>query len=355
MLNSIIRIAASVLGVTLLIAGCAKVLDSTQEPTQTIGFSAGSSLLRDDVISTKAYPGSFTSFGVFAFIQTPETNSGNWKKDIWTPNLMFNQEVSVSGATYNANGVADVSGATFSYSPTASWPATGNKASFWAYSPYDASASLVQRNKFTTYTAATKGIPDIRFTVSNGKTDLMVSAIVKDKTYENSPQGVVSFNFRHVLSWVDFVVQKLDDDNNAFTVNLTSISFENVYLTGIYRNNDNPTTTGYWAGWSGQLSSLQVFSGSQEVYPSAVALSNYSVMPIPQTLVGAEARMRVAYTLENQTEGISESNVYTFPITADWELGKHYTYTIQIRPGWPIKFTISWVDWGDAHTIDLAD
>ena len=350
MFNRIIRIAASVLGVTLLIAGCAKVLDPTQEPTQTIGFSAGSSLLRDDVISTKAYPGSFTSFGVFAFIQT---NNGNWGWTSWTPNLMYNQEVSVSGATYNANGVADVSGATFSYTPTAYWPASGNKASFWAYSPYDANVSLLQRGKFSTYTAATKGIPDIRFTVTNGKTDLMVSNMVRDKTAATcTPSGVVNFTFRHVLSWVDFVIQKLDDDNDDFTVNLTSISFENVYLTGICRNgNASPS----WAGWSGQLSSLPVFSGSQEVTPSAVALSNYSVMPIPQTLVGAEARMRVAYTLENQTEGISETNVYTFPITADWELGKHYTYTIQIRPGWPIKFSISWVDWGDAHTIDLAD
>lgn len=268
---------------------------------------------------------------------------------------MFNQEVSVSGVTYNDSGVADVSGATFSYTPTASWPAPENKASFWAYSPYDANASLVRAGLVSTYTAENKGIPDIRFTVTNGKTDLMVSDIVKNKTSATcTPQGVVSFNFRHALSWIDFVVQKLDDDGNAFTVNLTSISFENIYLTGIYRNNGNPSS-GSWAGWSGQRSSLPVFSGTQEVTPSAVALANYSVMPIPQTLVDSEARLRVAYTLENQTEGISESNVYTFPITADWEPRKHYTYTIQIKPGWPIKFTVTWEDWGTAHTIDLAD
>ena len=352
MLNRIIRIAAALTGCILFATGCIQKGSLDLASEQSIRFKANSLLQSDDVISTKAYPGSFTSFGVFAFIQT---NNGTWGWTSWTPNLMYNQEVSVSGATFNDNGVANVDGATFSYTPTAYWPAPGNKASFWAYSPYDANASLVQRGKFSTYAADTKGIPDIRFTVTNGKTDLMVSDIVKDKTYATcATPGVVNFTFRHALSWIDFVVQKLDDDGNAFTVNLTSISFENVYLTGIYRNGNNPAS-GSWAGWSGQLSSLPVFSGTQEVTPSAVALSNYSVMPIPQTLVDAEARLRVAYTLENQTEGISESNVYTFPITADWEPRKHYTYTIQIKPDWPIKFTISWVDWGTDHTIDLAD
>ena len=355
MLNRIIRIIGATLCSALLLAGCCKKLHDPVQPAQAINFSAGSSLLQDDAIKTKAYPGTFTSFGVFAFIQTNQTNNGNWGWSTWTPNLMYNQEVSVSGATFNDNGVANVGGATFSYTPTAYWPGTGNKASFWAYSPYDSNASLVLRNKFSTYTETTKGIPDIRFTVTNGKTDLMVSDMVQNKTAATcTPTGVVSFTFRHVLSWIDFVVQKLGDDNNAFTVNLTSISFENVYMTGIYRNNSNPAT-GSWAGWSGQRSSLPVFSGTREVTPSAVTLSDYSIMPLPQTLVGSEARMRVAYTLENQTEGISESNVYTFPITADWEPRKHYTYTIQIKPDWPIKFTISWVDWGTAHTIDLAD
>ena len=243
MLNRIIRILGAALCSTLLLAGCCKKLHDPVQPAEAINFSAGSSLLQDDAVSTKAYPGSFTSFGVFAFIQT---NNGNWGWTSWTPNLMFNQAVSVSGATYNAAGVADVDGATFSYTPTAYWPAPGNKASFWAYSPYDANASLLQRGTFTTYTAATKGIPDIRFTVTNGKTDLMVSNVVKNKTAVTcTPTGVVNFSFRHVLSWIDFVIQKLDDDNDDFTVNLTSISFENIYLTGICRNgNENPS----WAG-----------------------------------------------------------------------------------------------------------
>lgn len=338
---------AVVLLCALLAAGCSKTTGPVSE--RPIRFEAGSLLLRDDDISTKAYPGSFTSFGVFAFIQA---NGGRWAQlgsKHWKPNLLYNQEVSVSGATYNDNGIADVSRATFSYAPKVSWPSPDNNSSFWAYSPYSASASLVQAGLFSTYTSDSEGIPDLRFTVTNGKTDLMVSDMVVDKTSATcAVPGTVNFSFHHVLSWVDFVVQKLDDPDNDFTVNLTSISFENVYLTGIYRNGSSA-----WAGWSGQRSSLPVFSGTQEVTPSAVALSNYSVMPIPQTLVDSEARLRVAYTLENQDEGISESNVYTFPITADWAPGTHYTYTIQIKPGWPIKFTVSWVDWGTAHTIDL--
>ena len=210
MLNRIIRIAASVLGATLLFAGCTKVLDSASaEGNIPISFDAESPLLRDDVTKASAPLAAGTTFGVFAFLQpgTVET-PGTWNNSSKTPDFMFNQDVYYNGSTY-------------AYSPTKFWPAAGNTISFWAYCPYSSSAVFKASNG-SDYTSTSTGLPDMPFSITDGKTDLRSSG----RTSLSRPaNNTVSISFYHRLSKINVNICK-QDPTSRYTVKLKSIRFD---------------------------------------------------------------------------------------------------------------------------------
>lgn len=300
--------------------------------------------------ATTPYPAN-TSFGVFAFYH-PGGSWGTSRK----PNFMYNEEVVYNGSSY-------------SYSPVRYWPSNDeNKISFWAYSPYSANPDLLKFNTTNTaYTSNINNIPDIRFTV-DGQTDLMASDIVKNMTYSRcSTPGVVSFTFNHLLSLVEFTVVKVDP-NDDYTVTLTSISFENVYKTGIHKNSssNNGISNCVWEiGSTTPRQSLPAFSGSQTVITTETSVwedpldpvTPVTVMPLPQTLVSTTARLCIEYTLSWDGGITPRTNTCYCPITEDWVKNKHYIYHITITPNMPIEFTISsvnWTDWGDANNYHLT-
>ena len=336
------------IGCTLLLAGCSP-LSADEEPGEAIGFNSDSPLLLDDVTKTTSYFSNGARFGVFAFLQDNVTWSG--KRYQLKPNLMYNRQVTVGSPSY-------------SYSPVTYWPSDPPfKVSFWAYYPYSASPTLLKKGTYTAYNSDTANLPDVQYT-TDGRTDLMLSEVAQNKTYANcSPAGVVSLNFHHVLSKIDFVVEKDSDPYNNYTVTLTSVSFENVYNTGVFRHDNQTSTPTHancaWDVWNQLRGNLPIFSGSQEVVTTPAAISDptthedVSIITIPQTLVGTEARMRIVYTLVARDESFSLTNDYSFSFTADWAKDTHYTYTISIRPNHPIQFTVSWSSWGTDHTIDL--
>ena len=157
----------------LLIGSCAKFEgpgDDGWTPlagAQHVTFS--SSLVAP---ATKGALPSGTTFGVFAFYQpgTIGGAAGAWNGNR-TPDFMFNQPVQFDGTDYT-------------YSPVKYWPSNiENTLSFWAYSPYNASADLLARNSAASYTSTSENIPDIRFTVTDGKADLLYSNIVENQKY----------------------------------------------------------------------------------------------------------------------------------------------------------------------------
>lgn len=344
-LGNPLLLAAAV--VAIIIGGGCVRHDEVGEKTQyeAILFETESPLLKEDLTKT---PLPYASqFGVFAFMQ----NDLNWSKNKWTPNMMFNKMVSVIDNNGNCG-----------YNNLVYWPSSTNKVSFWSYYPYNESASLCERGKYSTYTVSSKDVPDIRFTVDDGQTDLMVSGLVRNKKSSDN-SGVVSLAFNHVLSLIDFTILKAGDVNDDFTIILRSISFENIYLTGVYRNNFSSyydSRDSYWDLRNSLRRSLPVYTGTQEVTSSdSPVLHNtneLSIMPIPQTLVNTEARLRIVYSLSATGLGISETtNVFDFPFSGDWQPNHHYTYSFQITPNYPIQFTVSCSEWGTAHTIDLTN
>jgi len=334
--NSIIRIAAAAAGALLIGAGCTARLDPAVEAGgEAIGFSAGSALLRDD--ATKAPLESRTTFGVFAFYQPGTPGApGAWNGSR-TPDFMFNVPVYYDGSAYT-------------YSPVRFWPARQNTLSFWAYCPYEENPDFIRSGRSEAYTSTTPGVPDIRFSVSDGTVDLMTSDILKSLT---SAVGTVQFTFHHALSLIDIRVNKQDPESK-FTVKLKSVRLDGLYLTGKLNNS---------SGW-GSLAddgSFTVFSGNKVLAetPSYDALDG--VMLIPQNLEREDAKLRVEFSLTpvgGGTERTAASEVLLSEVFEDssavWEKNKHYTLTLTIAPDDPIAFSVEWSDWGDVYNWHIT-
>ena len=338
--HSIIRITAAAAG-ALLLAGCSARLD--RPGSGEIRFEACSALLRDDATKSVAYYDD-ASFGVFAFKQSGGTWADLASKH-WKPDFMFNQEVHHAGSEYT-------------YSPIRFWPdGAVNTLTFWAYSPYDASAELlVSGSTNTTYTSNSEGLPDIRFTV-DGHTDVLYSDVIANQTFATN-SGVVTFSFNHALSLVDVNVKK-EDPTDRYTVTLKSVRLDGLYSTAILRSAG-------WAAWSGARSNLAVYEDDPDDDSDDIVLttSNQSlqgVMPLPQDLGNQAARLHVEFTISGA--GIAHerttarevllSTVFE-DVSGQWVMNSHYTLTIQISPDDPIEFTVSWSDWGDAYNWHLT-
>lgn len=357
MLNRIIRIMGTVLTGALLLAGCSVWLDDPARTTdfasdEAIGFSAGSSLLLDDVEPTKTTLPNNTHFGVFAY-------KYNWNTGR-KPDYMFNVDVAYDGSTY-------------SYSPTRYWPPTSTKLSFWAYSPYDASADLLVAGSTTTAYAKNKAnLPDIRFTV-DGHTDVMYSNLVTNQTSATNG-GVVPLTFNHALSLIDVYAQK-DDAGGNYTVQLNSVRFDGLYATAILKSSDWS-----WYTWSGERRNYTVWADDPNSNSDDIVLAHNSptlvtsteqtkLKLLPQSLSNDACRLHLEFTLSYTThdDELDEDVEHVVPTSRDvylrdvfsgladvtWVKNAHYALTIAISPNKPILFTVSWTSWGDAHNYSL--
>ena len=297
--------------------------------------------------ATKGALPSGTTFGVFAFYQpgTIGGAAGTWNSNR-TPDFIFNQRVQFDGTNYT-------------YSPVRYWPSNvENTLSFWAYSPYDASADLLARNSTNAYTNASKNIPDVRFTVSDGHTDFMYSNIVKNQTYASN-SGVVPLEFNHALSLIDVRAEKIDEDGK-YTVTLQSVSFRGLYMTAILRD-------GTWNSYSGTRQDIPVWDDDM-VLSHASAAPVDSIMPLPQDLSNDAARLHVEFSVSYLEDPLDPTSVQSYSTSREvylrdvffyagsaWTKNSHYVLTIKIQPDKPIQFTVSWSNWGDVFNYNLTD
>ena len=343
----------------LLLGACGEHKDDEWIPLQTPVQIA----TRVQEPETKAPVDAFANgdqIGVFGFYHDNST----WSTDPDNkPDYMYNQLM-----TYNATTLA------WEYSPVKYWPnetgpslSTGTDLlSFWGYHPHNGSLpdgvtlNPVKSNG-DSYTSASTGLPDIAFTQSttagDSQVDLMVSDLVKDQTYEIN-SGVVELLFSHALSKVDVNVKK-KDPTLKYTVTLKNVSFNGIYHTGIIRWNALLETWD-WANWSGPRQNLSVYSDDIVLTSDDHTLP--AVLPLPQSLADASARLHVEFSVSY--EGILHERSTTSEVLlsqvfeeagAAWHKNSHYTLNITISPDDPIEFTVSWSDWGDAYNFHITD
>lgn len=345
--HSIIRIAAA--AGTLLLAGCAARLDPAEDGA-SIRFTAGSALLRDDATKATAPLSTPVHLGVFCYSQPGTVSSpGTWNTSL-VPNYMFNLEVSFDGSSYT-------------YSPARYWPPSETTLSFWAYCPRLDTPDLLVAGTSNAFTSASAGIPDIHYT-TDGHTDFMVSSLVKNQSYDTN-SGVVVLPFSHAMSKVDVYVNK-QDPTSKYTVNLKAVSFNGIYHTGTI-GWDTSLETWDWASWSGQRQNLSVWEDDPDDDSDDIVLTLENqalpaVLPLPQSLADASARLHVEFSVSY--EGILHERSTTREVLlsqvfeeagAAWHKNSHYTLNITISPDDPIEFTVNWSDWGDAYNFHITD
>lgn len=199
-----------------------------------------------------------SSFGVYAFYQEGVIDSGTpaeWADGGWTPNFMYNEQVTFDGENYN-------------YSPLRYWPANDeNTISFWAYYPYSSYAednskalkfySSSARNE--AYSSSCNALPVVEYTVNTDpakQVDILFDSFGnKNKTYSNcSTPGIVNFNFRHALSLVELEITAANGSLPAgATINITALTLTSVKNHGICLAPDASIASAsaaeaYWTG-----------------------------------------------------------------------------------------------------------
>ena len=343
--NNILFVALAI-AATLSLSGCHKHVLEPDDPWAEL---CGDKPLRffTAVKETKAalemVDGS--TFGVFAFLQEGDVANGiaaHWSDTPgnggkWNPAFMFNQLVNKSSGSYT-------------YTPIRYWPSNEeNTVSFWAYSPHNASAVLYEAGTSTTYTRASHGLPDIKFSVTDGRSDFMTSNLVTDKTYDNctNSDGVVDFEFNHHLAWIEFKA-KTKENYATQTFTVTTVEIINAYNDAVYHQNTDTWTDK--AIVTGQGRNAVAFTGSQSlVYNEARSCSLYPMLMIPQVMEhGTETvKARITYTQSEGGQNVSKTVEASLKVNTidEWEANHKYTYTFSISASDAVNISVQVEKW----------
>lgn len=234
-----------------------------------------------------------SKFGVFAY----NTKAALWNDSKTTakPDFMYNQEVAFDGTNYT-------------YSPIKYWP-NDEKISFIAYYPFPTASNGVSVN--SEYKNTTSGLPKIDFTIPTGEvTDLLVSAVVNDKSKEN-----VSFTFQHALSKVIFTAKAVGDG--------TTVTINSITLTGIKNGGTYDCSDGSWTASLDDLSTSLNAGDSYFMVPQNISNAKVS---IAYTVTTKDGNLEKDVTFNGTASDIS---LATLDIT-EWAKNTIYNYTLSV-------------------------
>lgn len=233
----------------------------------------------------------------------------------------------------------------------AAWTCDGAK-QYWIAGASYKFVGVVDGNKsgVTQTTTGTDGLPTtISYTV-DGKTDLLCNVVNIGSA--SASQGVVAFNYTHLLSKVKFSVK---NTTNAAATNyrivLTEAKLTNVYGSGTYNvdaNNWTPaaSTTDF------TLENLTIPSNSTEYH-------SHEVLLIPGSAVGVSIKANIEATADNGATWTAVSSVekaFTAVLGENKTLtaATAYNFIVEMGIGTEIQFTANTMpEWGNGGTTTL--
>lgn len=270
------------------------------------------------------------NFKVYALWHTNEFTS--WKEEV-NKTLVYMPGVTVRYNSGFNNSENDGTGGWTTgneYEPTYYWPKEGFL-TFSAYSPADAVGN---------FSMTENGLNIKNFSVNASASnhyDLLYSDLTtnqKSNNYSdtNNTYDGVDIKFNHALSAIRFKVKTKADYSKSVKITLTGIEIAGVHYQGSFEQNG---PTWYITDGSGYITAPYVAypknSESQEVKSGdAVEPTNHNdVILMPQGL-SDNATITVKYTMQYGTGNVipQTTTVKIKELTAAWEIGKRYTYTI---------------------------
>lgn len=367
------KLALAAMSVAVMFTSCSKdeVVSNSENSLQNqIGFSTvGSSAQTKANVYTQA--NSFGNFAVFAYNGTNLFMGGSAETGV---NIVKNE------STWGYQNSADL----------AYWPTS--TLDFYGVAPLkdngvnDYSWNIKSDEQTITYTTVDE------YGTDAGKTNVDVMYGVKKQQTANSNNGVVKFNFKHILSQVLFQAKV---QYASMEVDIESMKVCNVKNSGTFTfpatENVNATREGNWTsdivdefsvGFSdGSVENGCITVDGNENVDEAKIISNRDDNPllfIPQVLTKwtttSENPVSISDANTNYhsylaiTCKIRQNDEYLFgsetayetlyvPFGASWEPGKRYIYTLIFGGGFddngypiltPITFDAEVADWADA-------
>jgi len=358
-------------GLALLISGCSdnSTLESEDklENSLSMDFScytskpsttrASSNYLIDGTNTTTIPNGN--SIGVYSFYQ------GSTKWDDITSHVasfMNNQQMVANTSNNTVN---------FTYSPTKYWPNNeDDKLSFFAYYPWNSTSNGTLGIGIENVEDANKVC--VRFNVKNkpnDQIDLMLSDLLKDKTYQSTNnEGRVSFVFHHILSLINIKLCIDDEMKGIAELKVNSASISGLYNAGTCHPSydaSSAKTLFTWAPYFKTGTSTQQYTlDVSTISSTAPSQTGNILLMVPQQLTTnviftinydisfIDSDGNVKYTYSNNEENVVLKNNGNI---TEWLPGKKYNYTFTLGLK-PIKMDATTDEWSNSgYDADIRE
>lgn len=229
------------------------------------------------------------------------------------------------------------------------WPKNGSL-TFFAYSPADFAAWAPAIN-------ADEKLVASAVAVTAANVDLLYSDLTKDQTKAghatNQYYNGVDIKFYHALSSIVFKT-RLTSELNGATITVNEVTLSGVASEGDFEWSLDAEDTPVWSNQAEAAGYTAVTGAEQEVvYGDAAALEGAApLILLPQNL--ADVVATVKYTIRNEGEAAIEQIAevaladlkYGSQLTAEWQPGKRYIYTVNFGLD-RIVFAPQVKDWED--------
>lgn len=225
------------------------------------------------------------------------------------------------------------------------WTQNGGNTQYWIPGANYVFDAVVDATSVTTNT--TTGLPtSLNYKISSQK-DMLHNRV--EVTSATADQGVVRFEFTHLLSKVNFSVK------NTTAAGATNYRYviKNATLTNVYTEG-NYAVPG--ADWSNQVAGTYALDAELIVNSNATQYNEKEVLLIPGSAVGVSLTAELQATADN---GTTWTTVATYPKTFTAVLGEGnvleanhaYNFILEVSVGNSIKFTATKVnDWENGNT-----
>lgn len=197
-----------------------------------------------------------------------------------------------------------------------------------------------------TDTTVVDGMPTAISYKADGETDLLCQTITKDAVTSGT-NGLVEFNFTHLLSKAKFTVTNSTPDAAQYLHVVRNIKISNAYNTATYNIADTE--------WVGAASNGgQAFDDITASAASTECANEKLLIPGLES-VTVEFVVDLFYVDgETQSQSLISSTAYTKSATVEIEAAKAYNFNITVGVGDVIQFTVTkQPTWTGDTSLDL--
>lgn len=345
----------------LAIAGCSQneVTDVNPDIHPAVGFDVYTGVQTKGAETTTTMLKSGDGFGILAY----QTSDAGWSTDksTATPSFMYNEH-----ATWT---VGSPTGSWGYENAPKFWPTNGDKITFFAYAPYEASPADGANKKIILSGQSDTGAPKITFEVNTDNDWKNMVDLVTDRHTDIQNQtsasnsGTVTFKFKHVLTKIRNIMVKPDvtlgNNTKIYVTGLKLNTGTNVlYNKAVYQfDNDEwvaTTTPGasYFSGdqdlsaflnkktqnqWGYTTSSVDAsdHSTAAPLFPDNQALYFIPVNNATGTTTEGDLKLKISYDIVSTTDGTtnhtSTANKEINLPKNTFKKGTAHTYTLTIK------------------------